>query len=362
MKKKPANTRGNYQRRRQREHALEVTARQSMERSRRKRIAFFTVCKFVFWVGLIVGAVVGGKAALRRFVWQNPDYALAEIIYRTDGTLLREDALTTARLVEGVNIFKVDISGARARIAAMPQVDRVEVRRLFPNRVNVTVSERKPIAWVMKTGTEDPTASKKAFLIDARAIPMKPRNVLHQYLSLPIISGFPVENLADGQRAANYEIQAALELVRLNADDTRWQIKTIDVANGYSLVVTDSRHIQVTFHLDNLERQIERLHKLFGVIGVEKQKELQRVNLYGEKNTYVKFAPLEEAEIAPVAPPMPPAKPGSKTPPKSTPPKATPAPRTATPAPRPATSPTPSSTIRKPSPVDHLKKPFKPNG
>ncbi len=360
MKKKPANTRGNYQRRRQREHALEVTARQSKERSRRKRIALFTVCKFVFWVALIIGTVVGGKEALRRFVWQNPDYALAEIIYRTDGTLLREDALNTAQLVEGVNIFKVDISGARARIAAMPQVDRVEVRRLFPNRVNVTVSERKPIAWVMTTGTEDPTTSRKAFLIDARAIPMQPRSALHQYLRLPIICGFPVENLAAGQRAANYEIQAALELVRLNADDTRWQIKTIDVANGYSLVVTDSRHIQVTFHLDNLERQLERLHKLFAVIGVEKQKELRRVNLFGEKNTYTTPA---EPEPEPVAlAPVPPAKPGSKTAPKSTPPKATPAPRTATPTPRPATSPSPSSTVRKTSPVDHLKKPFNSNG
>ena len=351
MKKKPTNTKGSNQRRQQRQHALEVTLRQSKERARRTRTIVFGVCKVVLWVALLVGAGVGGKEALRRFLWENPDYVLADIVYHTDGTLLRDDVLATAGLVEGVNIFKVDLAGARDRISAMPQVDRVEVLRQFPSRVLVSIGERKPIAWVMKSGEEDPTASRKAYLIDARAIPMKPRSVLHQYINLPIISGFPVENLADGQRVANYEVQAALELVRLNADNTRWQIKKIDVANGYSLVVTDSRRIQLTFHLDHLDRQLERLNKLFTVIGSARQQELQKVNLFGEKNTYVTFRPPPEPESEEVAP-VPPGKPGGKPPSKISTPKPGASPKPTTPAPK----------ARKASPVDRLKKPFNSNG
>lgn len=359
MKKKPSNSRGSNQRKRQRQHVLDVTLSENKERARRRRRVFGRVCKIILFVVLVAGSIVGGREALRRFVWENPDYQVSEIFFRTDGTLLRDDVLETAHLTEGVNIFKVELAKARDIIAGLPQVDRVELQRLLPNRINIEIAERKPIAWVMKNGDDDPTQSKKAYLIDARAIPMKPRSVLQQYSHLPIVYGFPVENLADGQRAANYEIQAALELIRLNADNTRWQIQKIDVSSGYALVVSDSRRIQLTFHLDNLERQLARLDKLFTIIGGERQKELQKVNLFGERNTYVTYRPPPEPEPEsapePTATTNSPAKPPSKTGPAK--PGMTVKPSAVG---KPSATPPPAS--RKPSTVDRLKKPFNSNG
>jgi hypothetical protein len=358
VKKKPSNSKGGNKRLRQRQHVLDVTLTESKERARRRRRIAGRVCRLILTVAVVVGAVVGGKEVLRRFVWENPDYQVSEIVFQTDGTLLRDDVLETAHLTEGVNIFKVELAKARDIVAALPQVEHAELRREFPNRLSVHIVERKPIAWVMNRGEGDPTQSKKAYLIDARAIPMKPRSVLHQYLRLPIITGFPVENLADGQRLPNYEIQAALDLIRRNADNTHWQIETVDVGSGYSLVVTDSRRIQLTFHLDNLDRQLTRLDKLFTIIGGERQQELQKVNLFGERNTYVTFRPPPEPEPEPaLVPPnnvaRPPSKPGAQKP--------TPTPKPTT-APKPKAKPTPTPAPRKSSSLDHLKKPFNSHG
>jgi cell division septal protein FtsQ len=340
---KVKNVRVSNKRMRQHQHLLDVTVRQSKERLRRARTIFFGAFKVVFIIALIVGSVVGIKEALRRFVWENPDYLLSDITYRTDGTLTREDVLKSAGVVEGVNIFKLDISAVRDAIAALPPVDRVEVQRLLPNRMTIRIVERNPIAWVTNRADEDPITSERAYLIDAHANAMKPRGPRHQFIHLPMISGFPVENLADGQRVTDYKVQAALELVRLNADNTRWQIKNVDVATGYSLIVTDNRRIKLTFNLDGLAKQLSRLDALFTRLG-DREKELQTVNLFGERNTYITYQP---PVIDPTAPEPPPgaSKPGAKgsTPAPSRKPEATPA-------------------TRKASVVDRVKQPFRTNG
>ena len=331
---KVKNVRVSNKRMREHQHLLDVKIRQSKERMRRASSIFFGTFKFVFIVALLVGGGIGIKEALRRFVWENPDYLLSDIAYRTDGTLTREDVLRSAGIVEGVNIFKLDISAVRDSIAALPPVDRVEVQRLLPNRMTIRIAERKPIAWVTNRADEDPTTSERAYLIDAHANAMKPRGPRQQFIHLPMISGFPVENLADGQRVADYKVQAALELVRLNADNTRWQIKNVDVATGYSLVVTDNRHIQLTFNLDALDKQLARLDRLFRVLG-DRENDLRTVNLFGDRNTYVTYQP-PVIDPAATEPQPAPAKPGAKP---------------STPAP-----------VRKATAVDRVKQPFNKNG
>ena len=345
------NVRASNKRIRQQQHLLDVKIRRTKEQSRVFWSIVWGTVKCVLAVSLLVGAWIGGKRALQVYVWENPDYMLSEIRYSTDGTLTRADVVGVSGLAEGMNIFLVDLAAARDGINALPQVDRVEVQRQFPSRVSIKISERKPIAWVTKRADEDPLTSATAYLIDARSVAMKPRGVLQQYIHLPIISGFPVENLADGQRAANYEIQAALELVRLNAENTKWQITNIDVSRGYCLNVTDNRRIQITFSIDKLDQQLDRLNRLFDKIG-ERQKELQTVNLFGERNTYLTY--VEPVPEPPVDVTPPPAVPGKTT--------STPAPSASTKrAKRSTPTPTPKP-IKKATRVNSLKKPFRANG
>lgn len=373
--KKPSNARAANRKLHKRPHVLDVTLTQSKERAKRARAAFRRVFLGLLLIGVVAGGYVGGREALRRFVWENPDYILRDIVFPTDGTLRRDDVLAHAGLVEGRNIFRIDLAAARRLIAELPQVESVTVERHLPNRITVSIVERTPIAWVMNRVQDDPTQSAKAYLIDARAIPMKPRTVLHQFVHLPKIVGYPVENLADGQRVTSYELVAALELIRMNEANPRWQIETIDVHSGYSLLVTDKRRIEILFHLDHLDQQRDRLHKLFTLLGSERQQQLKRVNLFGVRNTYVTFRPPPEPEpetpeLMPVSNdarsssrPAPakgtkPLQAGKATPP----PKTTPAPKKSISPPRKAT-PRPISEPRSTTPsFDRIKQPFNSNG
>src|SRR4051812_11239772 len=175
------NKRVSNPRQRKKQHLLDVKIRESKERARRFGAVSAFFCKVVLIVGAVVGAWLGGKEALRRFVWENPDYYLRDINFTTDGALTREQVLSAAGIVEDRNIFTVDIAQARSIIEQMPQVESAVVQRQLPNRMSVTVTERRPIAWVAAKGDEDPSSSEKSFLIDGRGTVLRSRVILPEY-------------------------------------------------------------------------------------------------------------------------------------------------------------------------------------
>ena len=307
MKTKPRNQRITSSKGRKQQHLLEVTVRRDKAVSMRNRAILSWTCKTIVFVALLAGIWVGGKEMLRRFVWENPDYVLTDLRVTSDGALTREQILNAANVTEGHNLYSYDLKKARTDLDQLPQVERSEIQRVSPNRIDIVVTERRPIAWAIGSAGEDPTTSKKSYLIDARGVVMRSKRLLPEYYSLPVISGVAVENFAPGQRVSTFEMQAALELVRLNADNTRWQARNIDLKKGYCLEVTDRNRAKITFGLDHVDQQLDRLFRYLDLIEPTK-KEIQTVNLMVERNTPITFSVPDSDEPAP-APPA--SKPGA---------------------------------------------------
>lgn len=284
---------------RRQQHLLEVSLRADKERERRVKLVFYCAFRIVLFVALAVGAWVGTKAALRKAIWENPSFQLSDVRITTDGTLTREQIINAGGITEGRNIFLVNLEKIRSALDALPQVERVDIQRTLPNRIDVEITERQPIAWVAAKGDPDPTASERSFLIDARGYVMRTHKLLPDYYTFPIITGVETENLYPGQLITTSEVQgllvqaaavqAALDLIRLNADSTRWQVRSIDVSKGYCLVVTDRVHSRITFGLDHIDQQLARLYRILDVIEPT-HREIQTVNLFVERNTPVTFA------------------------------------------------------------------------
>jgi len=287
-------------RQQKRHDVLEVTLRESTERVRRFRAITGFVARTVLLVSIVGGVWFGGKEALRRFLWENPDYFvhLDDLHFQSNGTLTREQAITASGIVEGENIFKVDLAATRSALEKLPQVESAEVQRLLPNRLNISITERRPVAWVTAKPDDDPTIAENSFLIDMSATVMRARTILPQYYHMPIISGVETGNLVPGQRVNTFEMQSALELVRLDSDSTRFQVRNIDLAKGYCLVVTDQKRAHITFGLDHLAAQLARLNRLLDVIEPT-GKEIQTVNLLVERNVPVTFYDFDSEHAAP---------------------------------------------------------------
>jgi len=357
------NKRVSNLRQRKQHHVLEVKLRESKERVRRFRAVTGFIFKTILLVSMAGGIWYGGKEALRRFLWENPDYFvhLEDLRFSSDGTLTREQVIAASGIVEGENVFTVNLAATRAAIEKLPQVETAEVQRKLPNHLTISIAERRPVAWVTAKADEDPTTLEHSFLIDVTGTVMRTRTILPEYYHMPIISGVETGNLVPGQRVNTFEMQSALELVRLNSDSTRFQVRNIDLAKGYCLVVTDQKRAHITFGLDHLDAQLARLNRLLDVIEPT-GKEIQTVNLLVERNVPVTFYDPDGEHPAPKeenTPPKPESRDGkSKSPPAPSQGAATPVPAAQKSSPTPSQrkqgrtpgkrpSPSPSPSIKK---------------
>jgi cell division protein FtsQ len=289
---RPRNRRISNLRQRRQQHLLDVKVRSRKVTQHRNRKVLVALSKLVLVAGFCLAVYLGALEGAKRFFFENPEYQLKTIEVQTDGTLQRDQILEVADLHEGENIFKINLGRVHDRIQQLPQVDEVQVVRKLSGEVNIRVVERKPVAWLTSEKEfSDPFVSDAAFLVDARGVLMKQKKLLPEYLGLPLILGCSSESLEAGKIVESSEAKTALELLRLSAGSfmqTRFQIRDIDVSKSYCLLVTDKNHTRITFGLNNLEQQLQRLEQ-FLVYSDDSKQELETVNLLVQRNIPVTF-------------------------------------------------------------------------
>src|SRR5947207_10407399 len=297
---RPRNRRISNLRQRRQQHLLDVKVRSRKVTQHRNRKVLVALSKLVLVAGFCVAVYLGALEGAKRFFFENPEYQLKTIEVQTDGTLQRDQIVEVADLHEGENIFKINLARVHDRIQQLPQVDDVQVVRKLSGEIDIRVVERKPVAWLTSEKEfSDPFVSDAAFLVDARGVLMKQKKLLPEYLGLPLILGCSSESLEAGKIVESSEAKTALELLRLSVRSfmqTRFQIRDIDVSKGYCLLVTDKNHTRITFGLNDLEEQLQRLEQ-FLVYSDDSKQELETVNLLVQRNIPVTFTKPPAAVI-----------------------------------------------------------------
>jgi cell division septal protein FtsQ len=351
---------------------LEVNIREDKERRRRLISGTKFISKTILLLATLGGLSYAAKEGWTRFVWKNPDLLIRAPIVQTDGTLTRDQILLAGKVVEGENILTINLNEVRHGIEKLPQVESAEVSKKLPNHLSIQVVERRPIAWVTSKKSDDPATSPRSFLIDARGMTLRSQVILPEYYHLPVISGVITDNFTSGQRVTAFNILAALELIQINSENPRFQIRHIDLGKSYCIVVTDQRHAQITFGFQRLDAQLDRLNQVIDILEPAHQ-EFKAINLIPERNVPVIFN-KPEAEPASHSPesevplPKPPeekvtnAKSRPTSPEKKASTKNPPTPTRTTPPPLPQVKTTAPKTKNPPPPAQPWKKHFEFNG
>jgi cell division septal protein FtsQ len=298
-----------------RANLLDVRMRTSTAR-RRRRAWIFRWLTNLFLVAVIgAAAFFGLQAALDKFFFKNAEYTLRRISFELDEILTREEALAVTGLREGVNIFSVDFEKVEAALRAIPQVQDVRLDRNLPDQIDVSITARRPIAWVAAAGeTGDPSASEKSLLVDAGGFLMRPRRIMPDYFHLPAIYGVKSDNVRDGEALPGEDLRLAIRLIETGSrhPDSLLHIRAIDVSRGYCLEVVNDTNARILFATADFEEQLARLQQLLSHCN-ESGRTLERVNLMVKRNTPVTFVasadPVPEVPAAAAAPPpQPPPK------------------------------------------------------
>jgi cell division protein FtsQ len=293
------NKRASTSRQRKTQHLLDVKVRAKNVAARRTQKVFLTVCAVFLIISVVGGIAFGAKYAMNALFFKNTDYALKTIEVTTDGSLSRDTILKTAKIALGENIFSIELPKVQEKLTALPQVEESRVERILPNKINISIQERRPVAWVVPPDTATGSFNfEDAYLVDRRGILLRTKSLAAEYLGLPLIVGVDTSNCQEGQPLELDEVKSALDLIRAASEilQARFQIQSIDVSKKYCLIATDKQRASITFSPENMEWQLRRLDTVLNYCD-QNSRELQTVNLMAQRNVPVTFVPNAQPAV-----------------------------------------------------------------
>ena len=235
------------------------------------------------------------KGTVNRFVYNNPQVAIRQVVVDDDGVMTPERIVQFAGVQVGQNLLSVDLDQVRGNLEMLPLVRAVEVRRVLPDRLFIRVNERVAVARLRVPTRE---LGDTVFYIDRAGFVMKPMKLADGTLlqpemprAVPMLTGVSLADVRVGKQVASEQIYRALALLdRLDqaVAGSLLEIEQIDLSKPRQLVMTTSQHTTVKVDVEEFPQQLRRL----GVIlrwAQQRQKQVQMVDLTVSRGVPVTF-------------------------------------------------------------------------
>jgi len=289
---------------------LDVKLRSSRLRASRTRLASIAlaVC-FGTLLGLYCLWQAGGWA-LDRLIYENNSFAIERIDVSTDGVISTEQLRRWSGVKAGDNLLALDLGGVKRNLELVPMIASASVERILPGTLRIQVTERVPVAQVL---VPRPRAGGGIDLlvydIDADGcvmLPLDPRQRASPASpgddQLPVISGINVCELQPGRKVESIQARAALHLITAFQSSPMAalvELKRIDVSQPEVLVATTGQGSEITFGLDDFDRQLPRWQSIHE-LGLKMNKVIATLDLAVPNNI-----PARWLEASSVPPPVP---------------------------------------------------------
>jgi len=167
----------------------------------------------------------------------SPVFNITMITVEGNSKIVSENITAASGIEKGINIFKANLSKAETNISMMPYVDSVVVKRVLPGRINILVTESKPMAYIPFIGSY--------ICIDGKGKIVEVFSSLEEK-NLPLILGLSFSEFTIGQKI-KVEDEKKLELVEMcikeiNHNNMLQQVTEIDVndASNIRLKIRDN--------------------------------------------------------------------------------------------------------------------------
>lgn len=138
--------------------------------ARRKRSAAARLRPF--WIVLIVLVVAGAAGGYYVTTW--PGFRPAHIVVIGNHRVSRHAIASRVGLNRGINLWLQNMGAAAGRVAAIPDVGQVTIRRAFPASVTIVVTERVPYAKI-RSGGESAVVDMELRVLQASPQPGLPQ-------------------------------------------------------------------------------------------------------------------------------------------------------------------------------------------
>jgi cell division protein FtsQ len=126
----------------------------------------------------------------------------------------------------GKNIFFIDLQQHRHEIEAIPWVKHATVMRMLPNRLRVSIEERKPVAFTQING--------ETGLVDADGVllSMSPAAMAERHYTFPVVTGLSPTAKPDERHARMNVYMAMMNELDAGGQHNSLQISEVDLSDA----------------------------------------------------------------------------------------------------------------------------------
>jgi cell division protein FtsQ len=221
--------------------------------------------------GIVVAATVipAALGAVGHWLLTTHRFAVARVEVRGVSRVSPEQILAVAAIPRGTNIFRLDTTVVTGRVESLPEVRRADVVRELPDRVVISVEERRPFTLVH--GGRLHWMDEEGRLLGA-----PPAAVASP---MPVISGLTADELASMRTAPGPKARAAVAVIRAllrSGNGLTAEISEIDMSRREGPVLYTVDGVEVRLGSEDWE---ERLARLEGVLGQVATQDVRTVDL-----------------------------------------------------------------------------------
>lgn len=290
---------------------LDVKVRSSVAAAARTRMVSMALG---VTLGTLLGLYLlwrGGEWALDQLVYENKSFAIQQVEVQTDGVISPEQLRRWSKVKPGQNLLALDLAQVKRDLELVPMVRSVSVERVLPGTLRLRVTEREPIAQinVPRPQAGGDGIELSVFQVDAEGYVMVPLDPRQRAVALteidgllPVISGINVSEVQPGRRIDSEPMRAALRLVQDFESSPMAglaDLKRIDVSSPQVLIATTGQGSEVTFALNDFERQLQRW-QLVHYECLRHHRGIATLDLAVTENTPLR---MQEASVLPPAAP-----------------------------------------------------------
>jgi len=139
------------------------------------------------------------------FIFSSNFCNIEEIIIKGNDCLIEDEILYKSGIKLGENIFKLDLKKSIDSLKQEPRIKEVEIKRVIPNKIIISLKERKAAA-IVHIGEE-------YFFSTKGGIVLSKIDRQEEGFALPLLSGLEIDEIKIGEIIDKPEFRTALESI-----------------------------------------------------------------------------------------------------------------------------------------------------
>ncbi len=249
--------------------------------------SFFIFIKFLLYLLIICGLGALGYIAYKNGTIQKAITPATEVLKETsfssDGIISETWFLRNGFFPEAKNLADIDIVLLRKNFEKLRQIKSAEIKKIYPDKISITISERQPIARVAVARQKDLTiyaiASDGVFY---EPICMETEN----FEKLLWLAGVPLVEVSNKlepfTKAKELEAFLLLSKNTLPKNYETWESVNVSEISSITLpliMVTTKSGLKIIFHINNLEFQLKKLEYVLRFYDEDALQKIEKIDL-----------------------------------------------------------------------------------